>query len=65
MYTRIDPLPPFPLVFTDIDPLNVAEVPKDQMPEPPPGMAIDVGMVLQLSTGRTLHVSRVKEACHI
>jgi len=47
--------------YGDIDPSNVAEVPKDQMPEPPPGMSLDVGMVLQLSTGQIAVVKEIKD----
>ena len=47
--------------YGDIDPTNVAEVPKDQMPQPPEGMSMDVGMVLQLSTGQIAVVKEIKD----
>jgi FKBP-type peptidyl-prolyl cis-trans isomerase 2 len=47
--------------YGEVDPSNVAEVPKEQMPQPPEGMSLDVGMVLQLSTGQIAVIKEIKE----
>ena len=47
--------------YGEVDPSNVAEVPKGQMPQPPEGMSLDVGMVLQLSTGQIAVIKEIKE----
>jgi len=46
--------------YGEIDPLNLAEVPKEQMPTPPEGMGLQVGMVLQLTTGQIAVVKEIK-----
>lgn len=47
--------------YGQVDPSNLAEVPKEQMPTPPEGMSLEVGMVLQLTTGQIAVVKEIKD----